>query len=205
MIAALGSPSAAGAAYPVSPDDGAIVDVRDLVFSVGFDPGDLRAKVLVLDDGLGYELTDDAWQPGAAESPWLTPDRAAWARHVRPGFYAWRLCAVDDETDPDEECDLAPEIRFVTVIDGAWRPCRGTYHAGFINHISQRRASCMKAHRITRSWIRRSRLGLRPPPRRLRVGRYRCKFQLFVTEENPYGRTTCTASGGRRVRFYGTS
>jgi hypothetical protein len=204
---ALSPVAPAHAAFPVKPDDNALLDGRQAVFRFGFDPGERRAKVVVVDDS-----EEGAHQPGASvwrdtyrlESPWSLDGRIEWNMHVFPGFYTYRLCSVGDATDPSDECDLQPEIRSVRVAEGNLRPCRGEFAYGFFRNLAQRRAGCGAAAAVVRAWVKKSRFGHRGPPTRLRVGRWACRLRVFETEENPYGQLTCTR-GRRVVRVYGLS
>ena len=197
----------ARAAFPVRPDEDGLVNGRKAVFDFGFDPGERRAKVVLVDDGDdgAYDPGSAVWQDqGRAESPWSTDGHITWNTRMFPGFYTWRLCSVGDATDPSTECDLQPEIRLVRVAEGNLNPCRGDFAGGFFRHLAVHRTSCGNAAGVMRAWLKRSRFGRRTPPKRLRVGHWSCRLRMFQTDENPYGQLTCTR-GHRIVRNYGVS
>jgi hypothetical protein len=201
--------ASARAAFPTEPLDGGTVNGPAGTFAFQLEPGDRRAKIVAVEDnGLSdpSDPDDDYWNYNdRLESPWSTTGQITWHMGVFPGFYAWRLCVVNEETASDDECDLQPEIRFVKVAEGDLLPCRASFVAGFFRYLAVARAGCGTAARVARAWIKRSRFGRRGVPKRLRVGRWRCQFRLMQTDENPYGRITCTTSKRRVVRFYGVS
>jgi hypothetical protein len=199
---------AAHAAFPLQPEDDGLVDGRAASFGFGLDPGERRAKVVFLDDAArgafnprSATWAEDGWR---GESPWSTDGRVEWNMRVFPGFYVWRLCSVGDDTEADVECDLQPELRRVRVGEGRLRPCRGEFAVGFFRHLAVHGTNCAVAGDVMRRWLKRVRFGRRQPPAEVRVGKWGCRLRLIQTEENPYGRLTCTR-GARVVRNYGVS
>jgi len=90
---------------------------------------------------------------------------------------------------------------------GAASACSGTVLGGFFNHITAVGVSCAEARRVVRRWIRAS--GFRDDPEGAEgiteFGDWACRLAIHQGSENPYGVISCHASGGRRVRFVGTS
>jgi hypothetical protein len=84
---------------------------------------------------------------------------------------------------------------------GAATACSGTLRGGFFNHITAVGVSCAEARGVVRRWIRASGLeeGI------TEFGAWTCRLVVHQGAENPYGVISCHASGGRRVRFLGTS
>jgi len=85
--------------------------------------------------------------------------------------------------------------------------CSGTILGGFFNHITAVGVSCAGARRVVRRWIRAS--GFQDDPEGAEgiteSGAWTCRLVIHQGAENPYGVIGCHASGGRRVRFLGTS
>ena len=90
---------------------------------------------------------------------------------------------------------------------GAATACSGTILGGFFNHITAVGVSCAGARRVVRHWIRES--GFQDDPEGAEgiteFGAWTCRLVIHQGRENPYGVIGCHASGGRRVRFLGTS
>jgi hypothetical protein len=84
---------------------------------------------------------------------------------------------------------------------GAATACSGTLRGGFFNHITAVGVSCAEARQVVRRWVRASGLdeGI------TEFGAWTCRLVIHQGAENPYGVISCHASGGRRVRFLGTS
>ena len=82
--------------------------------------------------------------------------------------------------------------------------CSGTVRGGFFNHITAVGVSCAEARGVARHWVRAS--GFPDADEGItEFGAWTCRLAIHQGAENPYGVIGCHASGGRRVRFLGTS
>jgi hypothetical protein len=99
---------------------------------------------------------------------------------------------------------FSPLAKAIAPTAGAARACSGSIRGGFFNHITAVEVSCSEARAVVRLWIRAS--GFPDTDEGITgFGDWTCRLAIHQGSENPYGVISCHASGGRRVRFLGTS
>jgi hypothetical protein len=99
---------------------------------------------------------------------------------------------------------FSPLAKAIAPTAGAARACSGSIRGGFFNHITVVEVSCSEARAVVRRWMRAS--GFPDTDEGITgFGDWTCWLAIHQGSENPYGVISCHASGGRRVRFLGTS
>lgn len=83
------------------------------------------------------------------------------------------------------------------------RSCPGTFQGGFFTDLTTQRASCATGRHVLHTWVRRSGFGHGAISKHVHFGAWTCRLVTVTHGENPAGRITCRASGGRLVRFFG--